>query len=126
MSGFRTEAERQERLATLNQELEAAFATGRPSAGLEAQIAEASTAPLLRWAAGWNMPGYLPEDEPMACATWESARHALLLDVERADEGAWGATSDQLDTAQAELRAAPEGQAFHVACGAYVLFVQEA
>ncbi len=38
------------------------------------------------WAAGWNMPGYMPDSEPAAFSGWESARSYLRDEIERAAE----------------------------------------
>lgn len=38
------------------------------------------------WSCGWNIPGYLPDDEPMHCDTWEQARDALAEELLAASE----------------------------------------
>ena len=40
------------------------------------------------WVAGWNMPGYLPESEPVGFDSWEDAHAYIVESVERAwDDG---------------------------------------
>lgn len=77
-----------------------------------------------KWIAGWNQPGYMPENDPCEPDTWLAARDALLFDVQCADEGAWGATEAQLDTAQAELEAAQSDQPLLIQCGTHVLWIE--
>jgi hypothetical protein len=36
-----------------------------------------------RWTAGWNMPGYLPESEPVTFDTWREAHRYVVETVER-------------------------------------------
>jgi hypothetical protein len=78
------------------------------------------------WVYGCNTPGYLPDEPYAEAATWVQARDALLWDVERADEGAWSASMDQIDAAEAALRDAAEGKPFAIPCGSFVLCVEEA
>jgi hypothetical protein len=35
------------------------------------------------WAAGWNMPGYMPDSEPAGFETWEEARDYIVAELER-------------------------------------------
>lgn len=78
------------------------------------------------WVYGANMPGYMPDEEYREAETWAEARDALLWDVERADEGAWGADAGELDVAERELREAPADEPFAVRCGRFVLCVERA
>jgi hypothetical protein len=41
------------------------------------------TAPPLRWTAGWNMPGYLPETDPETFTEWKDARAYLIETIDR-------------------------------------------
>lgn len=46
------------------------------------------------WAVGWNMPGYMPDSEPMHFETWQEARDAYCDELLRAaDEHAEGLES---------------------------------
>jgi hypothetical protein len=36
------------------------------------------------WAAGWNMPGYMPDSEPVAFPDWSSAQAYILDELRRA------------------------------------------
>lgn len=83
------------------------------------------TAPAPEWSYGWNQPGYLP-DTSDAAESWEGARDALVFELERADEGAFGATEAQLETAAAELKGAPEGEPVEIPCGTFVLWIMRA
>jgi hypothetical protein len=38
------------------------------------------------WAAGWNMPGYLPETDPYITDDWEGARDYLMEEIDREAE----------------------------------------
>lgn len=76
---------------------------------------------------GHNLPGYLPESDPWITDSWESARDALIDDLERLADHASDLAGDldleaidemqeefrqtlqSIDRAQAELRALPEG-----------------
>lgn len=80
---------------------------------------------------GWNVPGYLPDDEPMTCDTWEEARDALVWELERLDcdpddEGA-AALFAACDDAIAFLAGASVGQPLATApVAGYVYFIDHA
>jgi hypothetical protein len=38
------------------------------------------------WLVTWNMPGYLPESEPIEFSVWEEAREFLLSEFSTIDE----------------------------------------
>ena len=64
-----------------------------------------------RWVAGWNMPGYLPECEPVECDTWHEAHAYIVESLERAwDEGS---DDDYLD-AHTLVHHATEGEPYWV------------
>jgi hypothetical protein len=90
-----------------------------------------------RWTAGWNMPGYLPESEPVAFDTWAEAHAYIVGAVERA----WDEASENLadldpDTdphpdalfldAHTELHVATDGQPYTVHADGYAYWVAEA
>lgn len=78
-----------------------------------------------RWVCGWNMPGYLPEMDPMECETWEAARDALLFELERYetdDESEMG----EIDAAIAFFSAAAQqGRGCSYSVGRYAYFIVE-
>lgn len=41
------------------------------------------TQPPVRWVAGWNMPGYLPESDPELFTEWKDARAYLTETIDR-------------------------------------------
>jgi len=64
-----------------------------------------------KWTAGWNMPGYLPESDPVSFDTWHEA-HAYVVDsLERAWDD--GSDDDYLD-AHALAHHATEGEPYWV------------
>lgn len=54
------------------------------------------------WAAGWNMPGYLPDSEPGAFAAWADARDYIEAELTRAADDA----EDEEEAAEYTLAAA--------------------
>lgn len=46
----------------------------------------------MTWMAGWNMPGYLPETDPVEFDTWEDARSYIAETLEH-----WEDDNDFLD-----------------------------
>jgi hypothetical protein len=62
---------------------------------------------LTHWLAGWNMPGYLPETEPVAFNTRDEALGYLADETERWAQDAWGDESG-LDEVYMNLSAALE------------------
>src|SRR5260370_13124657 len=82
-----------------------------PSIGIGASIETdhvawlASTEPCIlcglrspNFVVGHNMPGYLPESDPWITADWETARNALLEDMDRHADS----LGDMLEPADAE------------------------
>ena len=72
------------------------------------------------WAAGWNMPGYMPDREPGAFSTWEEARDSLIEDMERAADE----TDDETEAAElrewvAAVSTATENAPWGATVGAY-------
>ncbi|MGZ6199169.1 MAG: hypothetical protein ACXWNL_16155 [Vulcanimicrobiaceae bacterium] len=66
------------------------------------------------WAAGWNMPGYMPDNPPAIFETWEEARDYIVAELEsvkdNAEENAADADSiADLDSTIARLNAADDG-----------------
>lgn len=78
-----------------------------------------------KFCCGWNQPGYTPEMVEGDFG-WTEARDMLLWEVQRSDEGAWGATEDQLNSAASTLECAVEGKEIEIPCGTWVLFVLKA
>lgn len=54
----------------------------------QAEVEEPAPAPTKVWSCGWNIPGYLPVNEPMNFETWEQARAALLEELHLAVDDA--------------------------------------
>ena len=89
------------------------------------------------WKAGWNVPGYLPDDEPGTFDTWESACGSLVEELERACDDRQSSADteakaadirDMYHDAIAQVRAAVEGAEstpFWVKCGKYVWWVAQ-
>lgn len=74
------------------------------------------------WAAGWNMPGYMPDSEPTAFADWESARDYIVSEMERsADdiEEQDDADGSALRDAAVRLAALPDESEVGETVGAY-------
>lgn len=65
----------------------------------------------MSWVAGWNMPGYLPENEPAMFDTWGEAHAYIVWELERA----WDSGMDEhyLD-AHTELGLVSEGEPYWV------------
>jgi hypothetical protein len=62
------------------------------------------------WAAGWNMPGYMPDSEPVAFPDWSSAQAYILDELRRAaDETETGAAALTVVDTLERLSAAEEG-----------------
>ena len=83
-----------------------------------------------KWAAGFNMPGYMPDSDPVECDTWEEARDYLKEEIERAadqvctsiEAGEAEESADfeqRADAAIAALDALEEGAEFGQTIGAY-------
>lgn len=77
---------------------------------------------------GWNRPGYMPDfvsEEPME---WDSARQALLWEVERWDEDE-GMSCEQLEAAESALlewAKDPNPHDLEFPCGGWNLFILHA
>jgi pyruvate/2-oxoglutarate dehydrogenase complex dihydrolipoamide acyltransferase (E2) component len=73
------------------------------------------------WAAGWNMPGYMPDSEPCAFASWEEARDYLVAELERAADEAEEETEEATDYAETAARFAglPDESEVGETVGAY-------
>lgn len=82
----------------------------------------------MRFIAGFNMPGYLPESEPEECDTLEEAREALACElVDRADAAESEAQAREYDRAVMRLRAGciPEpGESFEIEGMSYWINVE--
>ncbi len=63
------------------------------------------------WVAGWNMPGYLPETDPVSFDTWEEAHAYIVGELERAWD--MGEDADYLE-AHTALHTATAGEAYSV------------
>ena len=76
------------------------------------------------WGAGFNMPGYMPDSDPGAFATWEEARDSLAEELTRTSDTAFeseeGAKlAEATDGALARLNALTEGEEFGETVGPY-------
>ena len=81
------------------------------------------------WSSGWNVPGYLPDDEPMNLDTWSAARDALMEELERArdeatDDGVADDNNPYIDAID-DLSDAEDGINWCQRVGNYVWWVQE-
>jgi hypothetical protein len=77
------------------------------------------------WAAGWNMPGYMPDNEPAGFATWEEARDYLVSELERAAEESEDEASEYAEAA-ARFAGLPDESGIGETIGAYHWWVTEA
>ena len=57
------------------------------------------------WLVGWNMPGYLPDDEPQLFESFDEAREYLLDELERAKEDYLSDCTASDDAKRARIRA---------------------
>lgn len=76
----------------------------------------------MNWVVGYNMPGYLPENDPWVTDDWESARDALVDELERDAEFAVEPGGEGIDVtlyndAIAELKALESGQEWATTIG---------
>lgn len=78
------------------------------------------------WASGWNMPGYLPDVEPME-GTWEDARAALVEALLQAADDWFEDDFEQselYEQAAGKLCDAPADEPAHVTIGNYVWWIE--
>jgi hypothetical protein len=72
------------------------------------------------WVAGWNMPGYLPENDPAEFKTWEEARSYLMSelntvsDQEDYDDSDGGPTETYMQALRALRELDPNDEGSHV------------
>ena len=66
----------------------------------------------MSWVAGWNMPGYLPECEPVSFDTWREAHAYIVEELERAWD--YSGTDDDYLEAHTEMHLASEGEPYWV------------
>ncbi len=86
------------------------------------------------WAAGWHMPGYLPDNEPAAFETWEAARDYITAELQRSVDEAFGdresaAGSDatwivSVNDAMERLDGAQEAQAYGETVGSFHYWIE--
>jgi len=94
-------------------------------------IAEHYISDIKLYFAGWNMPGYMPEDTPAMFADFSAARGYIVEEIERYGEEMEEderAESDEIATATAIMAAGDARKAtgpFSVSCGSYVFWVAE-
>jgi hypothetical protein len=83
---------------------------------------EADDAEKMRFVAGWNMPGYMPDNAPEEFATFDEAKRYIIDAIKRAED-------DTEDEAEAEELAAfaedvnLQSSPFGATCGNYHYFV---
>lgn len=88
---------------------------------------EPEPAPTKVWSCGWNIPGYLPDDEPMNFETWLQARDALLEALyQAAEDRAEDAPDQALDYTRARkyLEAVDADCNWSTRIGNYLWWVQ--
>ena len=78
-----------------------------------------------RWAAGWNMPGYLPDSEPAEFDNAEDAKQYIIETVKRAEEETEDETEAETLCAFAEDVNLETADEFSVQCLQYVYWVRE-
>lgn len=87
------------------------------------------------WIAGWNIPGYLPDDEPQAFATFAEAHDYLIEELNRGMECRLGDLTSSDDSKAAGIRAVytnalkrlgeqPAGTDTWVQCGKHVWWLR--
>lgn len=79
------------------------------------------------WSSGWNIPGYLPDDEPMNFDTWEEARAALVEELLATSEQSAEHDVDEAalyDHVLAQLNQSEPDTNFCERAGNYVWWVQ--
>ena len=82
------------------------------------------------WAAGWNIPGYLPDDPACHYITWEKAREYLDDELARAGDDFTCEDGDQsivnmYADAGDKLSKATAGERFCERVGNYVWWIEE-
>ena len=78
-----------------------------------------------RWAAGWNMPGYLPDSEPAEFDNAEDAKQYIIDAVKRAEDETEDETEAETLCGFAEDINLETADEFSAQCGAYVYWVRE-
>ena len=78
-----------------------------------------------QWVCGSNMPGYLPDCEPMVCDSWEAARDALTFELARYDSED-DTENAQADAALALFDDAPAGHECSAQVGLYRYWIEAA
>lgn len=78
------------------------------------------------WSSGWNIPGYLPDVEPLNFPTFTAAKDALIEALEQARDDYPESLRQQAlyRAAIAEVRGQPDDQDFWLRVGNYVWWVQ--
>lgn len=90
-------------------------------------VEPAPAAPKRVWSCGWNIPGYLPDDEPMNFDTWKDAAVALSEALYQAAEDRAEQALDQAldyDTARHDLEAVAPEHNWSYRIGNYVWWLQ--
>lgn len=86
--------------------------------------------PVRVWSAGWNVPGYLPDEEPAHFASWWAAYNYLSDELARAADDY--ETFDKIDQrvvdqfvrSQEVLAATKDGESVHVRIGNYLWWIE--
>ncbi|TKW76784.1 MAG: hypothetical protein DI543_19145 [Bradyrhizobium icense] len=99
--------------------------TGRPIECAYPPDDEEEEEERLPFVAGWNMPGYMPDCEPAAFATFDEAKRYIIGEIKRDEEHAESEEEAETLAAFAEdvnLQSGP----FGATCGKYHYYVTEA
>jgi hypothetical protein len=79
------------------------------------------------WAAGWNMPGYMPDSEPAFFVDWDDARNYIAGEIDRmAEETEDETLAEEYGKAAEAVRQYDGGDEFGETVGAYHFWVSEA
>lgn len=82
-----------------------------------------------QWAAGWNMPGYMPEAEPAAFDSWAEAAQYIIGELRlEADRQAEADNESEADAAESLWKSlqdgAPPNRAWSGNAGAFAWWIQ--
>lgn len=80
------------------------------------------------FAAGWNMPGYMPDNDPVTFETWQDAADYIVGEIERAFDEIENPTEEQAEDFEAAKSAAEDSDAvkgFGLTCGQYHYWITE-
>jgi hypothetical protein len=89
------------------------------------EIAEHYVSDIDVWSAGWNMPGYMPDNPPALFLGWDQARDYLVEELERALEELEEGAEDPgyAEVAERLIHKAPGNAEYGQTIGAYHWFL---